>query len=98
MTAPRSNIHAVAALAAALVLLFAAPARANDELHRYGADTRRSIATMVDAGTGLPADNVSVGGQRSNYTSPTNIGAYLWSTLAARDIGVLSKHEARARL
>jgi hypothetical protein len=26
--------------------------------------------------------------------SPTNIGAYLWSTLAARDIGVISPAEA----
>ncbi len=86
-------------LTAALVLLIAAPAQANgNDLHRYGKDTWHSFTTMVDPGTGLPADNVTVDGQRSNYTSPTNIGAYLWSTLAARDIGVISDREAKKRL
>uniref|UniRef100_UPI002869C8D4 glucoamylase family protein n=1 Tax=Deinococcus sp. TaxID=47478 RepID=UPI002869C8D4 len=32
------------------------------------------------------------------YTSPTNIGAYLWSTLAARDHGVISASDAHARM
>ena len=45
---------------------------------------------MTVGATGLPADNI--GGDldpatRSEYTSPTNIGAYLWSTAAARDTG-----------
>ena len=32
---------------------------------------------------------------RSAFTSPTNIGAYLWSTVAARDTGLIGKREAR---
>jgi hypothetical protein len=37
-------------------------------------------------------------GERSRYTSPTNVGAYLWSTLAARDAGIISPSEARQRI
>ena len=49
---------------------------------------------MVSAATGLPSDNVSAAGVRARYTSPTNIGAYLWSTLAARDLGIITPAEA----
>ena len=43
---------------------------------------------MADPGTGLPSDNVSArAASAAAYTSPTNIGAYLWSTIAARDLG-----------
>ena len=35
---------------------------------------------------------------RSGYTSPTNIGGYLWSTIVARELGFISKDEASARL
>ena len=38
---------------------------------------------LLDPATGLPSDNLSAARERSRYTSPTNIGAYLWSTLAA---------------
>ncbi len=70
-------------------------------LHTYAADTWRSFEAMVDPRTGLPADNV--GAQlkprsRSEFTSPTNIAAYLWSTVAARDIGLVSHREARRRM
>ena len=53
---------------------------------------------MADPGTGLPSDNVDAAGERSAYTSPTNIGSYLWSTIAARDLGMISRHEASARM
>ena len=56
-------------------------------LDRYAADTWRSFEMMVPPRTGLPSDNVSAAGVRSRFTSPTNIGAYLWSTIAARDLG-----------
>ena len=39
---------------------------------------------MTDETTGLPADNIDASldpATRSGYTSPTNIGAYLWSTV-----------------
>ena len=37
-------------------------------------------------------------GRPARYTSPTNIGAYLWSTLAARDLGIITPAEARTRI
>jgi hypothetical protein len=67
-------------------------------LGRYAADTWRSFELLLDPGTGLPSDNVSAAGERSRYTSPTNVGAYLWSTLAARDAGIISPAEARKRI
>ncbi len=70
-------------------------------LEKYAADTWRSFEAMVEPATGLPVDNVGgdlTPGSRSAYTSNTNIGAYLWSTVAARDIGLISKGEARHRM
>jgi LPXTG-motif cell wall-anchored protein len=66
-------------------------------LERYAADTYDSLAAMTDPATGLPADNI--GGAldpatRSAYTSPTNIGGYLWSTVMARDLGIVTADEA----
>ena len=70
-------------------------------LAQYAADTWRSFDAMVHDETGLPDDNI--GGSlapesRGGYTSPTNIGAYLWSTVAARDIGLIGADEARERM
>ena len=101
---PRRRLAVLAILLGlALPLSLTAPAAAVPSgdrrvLERYAADTWRSFELLVDPGTGLPSDNVSAAGQRSQYTSPTNIGAYLWSTLAARDIGVISPAEARRRI
>jgi hypothetical protein len=70
-------------------------------LKRYGADTWRSFEAMTFARTGLPADNIAGDldpASRSRFTSPTNIGAYLWSTVAARDIGLISGREAHRRM
>ncbi len=79
-----------------------AAAADNDKvLTKYAAATWRSFEAMVDPGTGLPADNIDgnlKGGSRSGFTSPTNIGAYLWSTVAARDIGLIDAREARQRM
>ncbi|MCO1594673.1 DUF3131 domain-containing protein [Micromonospora sp. RHAY321] len=77
------------------------PAARRAVLMTYAADTWRSFAAMVDPDTGLVAD--SIGGDldpadRSPYTSPTNIGAYLWSTVAARETGLISAAEARSRI
>jgi len=70
-------------------------------LEKYAGDTWRSFEAMTVDRTGLPDDNI--GGAlrprtRGGYTSPTNIGAYLWSTVAARDIGLISTAEARDRM
>jgi len=67
-------------------------------LEQYATDTWQSLVAMVDPDTGLPADNVSVDGQRAGYTSPTNIGTYIWSTLAARDLDIITRAEARLRI
>ncbi|MFC7359106.1 glucoamylase family protein [Nocardioides astragali] len=70
-------------------------------LERYAADTWRSFEAMTVPTTGLPADNIAGNldpATRSGFTSPTNIGAYLWSTAAARDIGLIGRREARARM
>ena len=51
---------------------------------------------MTDEKTGLTADNLDgplAQRNRSGYTSPTNIGGYLWSTVVARDLGLISRRE-----
>ena len=70
-------------------------------LHRYARDTWKSFVAMVDPATGLPSDYI--GGDlspssRSGYTSPTNVGGYLWSTVAARDLGIIGRREAEKRV
>ncbi|WP_374970978.1 glucoamylase family protein [Terrabacter sp. BE26] len=70
-------------------------------VRRWAADTWRSLVAMTDAKTGLPADNITeslTAAGRSGYTSPTNIGGYLWSTVAARELGIITRGEATARL
>lgn len=74
---------------------------AEEVLSEYAADTWRSMAAMADPRTGLVSDNIG-GDLRSTdtaeYTSPTNIGAYLWSAVAAREIGLISAGETRERI
>jgi hypothetical protein len=74
------------------------PATQRQLLGAYAADTWRSFEAMVVDETGLPADNLSIHGERSAYTSPTNIGVYLWSTLVARDLRLISRAEAHDRI
>jgi hypothetical protein len=67
----------------------------------WAADTWHSLVAMTDPSTGLPADNIPeslAAEDRSGYTSPTNIGGYLWSTVVARELGLITKDEATARL
>lgn len=71
------------------------------DLRRWAADTWDSFVAMTDERTGLPADNIEGdldAASRSGYTSPTNIGAYLWSTVVADELGLVSGREARARI
>nr|WP_146925749.1 glucoamylase family protein [Cellulomonas xylanilytica] len=71
------------------------------DLKRWGQDTWTSFVAMTDEITGLPADNIDASldpATRSGYTSPTNIGAYLWSTISAEELGIIGKREARHRL
>lgn len=75
-------------------------AAAEAELTGYARDTWRSFTAMVDPHTGLPADSIGAdlsAGSRTNYTSPTNIGVYLWAILGARDLGLIADVQAEAR-
>jgi Putative glucoamylase/Protein of unknown function (DUF3131) len=67
-------------------------------LARYARDTWASMAAMTDPGSGLPADSLASDGTASVQTSTTNIGAYLWSTLVADQLGLLKHKDAVARL
>jgi hypothetical protein len=67
----------------------------------WAVDTWHSLVAMTDPKTGLPADNIPeslAAEDRSGYTSPTNIGGYLWSTVVARDLGIISRGECTKRL
>jgi len=71
------------------------------QLRTWAADTWRSFEALVVDETGLPDDNIGEDldpATRGGYTSPTNIGAYLWSTVVARDVGLIDAGEARERL
>jgi hypothetical protein len=68
-------------------------------IERWASDTWLSFVAMAGA-TGLPADSIRADlapGTRSGYTSPTNVGGYLWSTVAARDLGLVEADECAAR-
>jgi hypothetical protein len=90
----------VALVTAALLLAPAAHAAGGDEatLERYARDTWASFVAMTDPDSGLPADSLGAAGERSVQTSTTNIGAYMWSTLVARELGIVGRAEALARL
>jgi hypothetical protein len=90
----------VALVTAALLLAPSGHAAGGDgaTLERYARDTWASFVAMTDADSGLPADSLSAAGERSVQTSTTNIGAYMWSTLVARELGIVAHAEARARL
>ncbi|GAA1588908.1 hypothetical protein GCM10009804_51220 [Kribbella hippodromi] len=78
------------------------PTRADKALvGRWARDTWRSLVAMTDERTGLPADNIGesvTNPVRSKYTSPTNIGGYLWSTVVARHLGIISPQESLRRV
>ncbi len=79
----------------------AGPANDRKLVTRWARDTWRSLVAMTDERTGLPADNISgpvTAPLRSGYTSPTNIGGYLWSAVVARELGIITRHEAAARM
>jgi hypothetical protein len=59
-------------------------------------DTWRSFTAMTVPATGLPADNINGDldpASRSRYTSPTNIGSYLWSAVVAEELGLIDRRE-----
>src|SRR4051812_1162512 len=94
----------MALLALSVTLPFQANARSSDSrntrqtLQRYARDTWASFVAMTDDQSGLPADSLAADGTRSVQTSTTNIGAYMWSTLVAQRLGIISHSETVARL
>jgi hypothetical protein len=87
----------VAALVA--MLLFPAGASADSlSLTQVAQRTWDSMAAMVDTDSGLPADVLNADGSTSIQTSTTNIGAYMWSAVAAQRLGFISKQELANRL
>jgi hypothetical protein len=101
-------VVALVGLLPATLLALASPAAANSPprddratLLGYARDTWRSMVALTDPATGLPADNMTgpvTAPVRSAYTSPTNIGGYLWSTVVARDARIIGEREAYQRL
>jgi hypothetical protein len=96
------RIAVTATLAAAMLLIAPASgaiaASQRDSLQRYAHDTWASFVAMTDERTGLPADSLAADGTRSVQTSTTNIGAYMWSTLVAERLGMISHAETVERL
>ncbi|WP_296138720.1 glucoamylase family protein [uncultured Tessaracoccus sp.] len=109
-TLTRRGLLTGAACAATLAALDQPQAAANpvgrgrpggwdERLMRWARDTWRSVVAMVDASTGLITDHIdSQLIERSGYTSPTNIGGYLWSIIVARDLRIVTPGEARRRI
>jgi hypothetical protein len=99
-----SRVWKGAAVFAAALMVCCAPARANGDgggqhqLREYARGTWASLAAMTDPASGLPADSLNADGTTSVQTSTTNIGAYLWSAVAARRLGIIGDRELTARL
>ncbi len=72
-----------------------------ETLRTYANDTWKSLAAMADDGE-LPADGLrrsQNGTWRSTpKTTPTDIACYLWSTVAAHRLGIISEGESLRRL
>src|SRR3954468_18979041 len=101
----RSRVGRVAALVTLLVAVGAATAQAatttggrdGAPLRAYAERTWASMAAMTDPDSGLPADILNADGSTSVQTSTTNIGAYMWSAVAARRLGIIGQGELVAR-
>src|SRR3954463_10312047 len=81
-----------------LALLAPAPAASASPLHDYAKRTWASFVAMTDPSSGLPADILNSDGTTSVQTSTTNIGAYMWSAVAAHELGIISRRELVRRL
>ncbi len=72
-----------------------------DVLLGYAKDTWKSMAAMAE-GVELPADGLrrlpDGNWSKSPQTTPTDIGAYLWSALAAQRLGIITEDEANRRI
>ena len=69
-------------------------------LSGYARDTWRSFDTLIQP-SGLPSDMINktaTGWAPVRYTSPSDIAAYLWSTLAAEELRIIDRDEAASRI
>lgn len=67
-------------------------------LYTIARQTWRFFDADTDPNTHLPMDNLGLNGAPSGpYTSPTNIGVYFWSVVAARDLGIIDYSGALQR-
>src|SRR5918993_1494107 len=90
----RTGLAALMCAAVLVTMPGAAPAAEGDAtLERYARDTWASFAAMTPQSSGLPADVLEGDGRRSVQTSTTNIGAYLWSAVAAERLGIIDRKE-----
>ena len=75
-----------------------------DGLLAIARDTWKFYSVDVDPQTHLPLDNVTFAGGSptptgyGRYTSAANIGVYLWAVVAANDMHLISRPQARARI
>jgi hypothetical protein len=74
------------------------------DLRSIARDTWKFYGTDVDPATNLPMDNLTFAGGSATptsygrYTSASNIGVYLWAVVSARDLGLITEAQARARV
>src|SRR6476661_3427417 len=86
-----------------------APAGVQSPSQQLSPDQRRTLQAIaadtwkfygydadIDPNTDLPRDNIGFNGPpaQGNYTSPTNIGVYMWSIVAAQDMHLINRAEA----
>ena len=70
------------------------------QLEAIARDTWRFFDADTDPSTHLPLDNIGFNGApaRGTYTSPTNIGVYFWSVVAAHDMGLIDRRAELERV
>src|SRR5579871_5199533 len=71
------------------------PAAQRMALMRIARDTWGFYAADVDPNTHLPMDNFGANG-KGTYTSAANIGVYLWAVVAANDLELITRSQARS--
>lgn len=69
-------------------------------LYEIARQTWRFFDADTDPNTHLPLDNIGFNGApaRGAYTSPTNVGVYFWSVVAAEDLGIIDHRGAMQRV
>jgi hypothetical protein len=73
----------------------------NAELRSVAKKTWLYFVDHTDPNTHLPLDEIRIldtGVKKAEYTSPTNIGMYMMSTVSASELGFISRKEAVRRI